>query len=119
LARPFSFKEEAMSQSTSVSRRKMLGVAAVGAATVGLAAVGVSPAQAGRGTEYGDALDLLVKARAELSEGGREPSRLQALRHVNQAIIETRQAMREDRRWDNDWRWRDPRYNRWDDNRFR
>ena len=52
-------------------------------------------------------------------EGGREPSRLQALRHVNLAIHETRQAMREDRRWDNDWRWRDPRYNRWDDSRFR
>ena len=108
-----------MSESNSLSRRKALGIAAVGAAAVGLAAVGVSPAQAARGTEYGDALDLLVRARAELSEGGREPSRLQALRYVNSAIYETRQAMREDRRYDNDWRWRDPRYNRWDDSRFR
>jgi len=108
-----------MSNSTVLSRRKMLGAAAVGAATVGLAAAGVSPAQAARGTEYGDALDLLVKARDELMEGGREPSRIQALRHVNIAINETLQAMREDRRWDNDWRWRDPRYRYWNESRFR
>lgn len=108
-----------MSNSTSLSRRKMLGVAAVGAASVGLAAAGVSPAQARPGTEYGQALDLLVRARDELMEGGHEPSRYQALRYVNMAIGETRQAMREDRRFDDDWRWRDPRYSRWDDSRFR
>jgi hypothetical protein len=114
-----SFKEEAMSEQSSLSRRKALGIAAVSATSVGLAAVGVSPAQAARGTEYGDALDLLVQARDELMEGGREPSRYQALRHVNMAIHETLQAMREDRRWDNDPRWRNPRYQRWDDSRFR
>jgi hypothetical protein len=108
-----------MSNSTSLSRRKALGIAAVGAASVGLAAVGIAPAQAARGTEYGDALDLLVRARDELMEGGREPSRYQALRHVNMAIHETLQAMREDRRWDGDRRFGDPRYQRWDDSRFR
>ena len=109
-----------MSESSNLSRRKMLGVAAVGAASVGLAAVGASPAFAQRrGTEYGDALDLLVRARDELMEGGREPSRYQALRHTNMAIHETLEAMREDRRWDNDPRWRDPRYQRWSDDRFR
>jgi hypothetical protein len=109
-----------MSDSSNLSRRKMLGVAAVGAASMGLAAVGASPALAQRrGTEYGDALDLLVRARDELMEGGREPSRYQALRHTNMAIHETLNAMREDRRWDNDPRWRDPRYQRWEDDRFR
>lgn len=108
-----------MSDSSTLSRRKMLGVAAVGAASVGLTAVGAAPAFARPGTEYGDALDLLVRARDELMEGGREPSRYQALRHTNMAIHETLNAMRQDRRWDNDPRWRDPRFQRWDDDRFR
>ena len=109
-----------MKASNTFSRRRMLGgVAAIGAAGAGMAVLGAAPAQAARGTDYGDALELLVRARRELSEGGREPSRLQALRHVNKAIVETRQAMREDNRYRNDRRWSDPRYDRWDDRRFR
>lgn len=109
-----------MKASNTFSRRRMLGgVAAIGAAGAGMAVLGATPAQARPGTEYGDALELLVRARQELSEGGREPSRLQALRHVNQAIVETRQAMREDNRYRNDRRWHDPRYDRWDDRRLR
>ena len=50
---------------------------------------------------------------AELTAAGSGES------HVNMAIHETLQAMREDRRWDNDPRWRDPRFQRWDDSRFR
>ena len=106
-----------MSNSTSLSRRKMLGVAAVGAAGIGLAAAGASPALAA--AEYGDALDLLVRARDELMEGGREPARYEALRHVNIAIHETLNAMRQDARWNGDPRFCNPRYQRWDDDRFR
>ena len=116
-----------MNAHSTFSRRRLLGgVAAIGAAGAGMAVLGAAPAQAapsriayGGNTNYGGALDLLVRARRELAEGGREPSRIQALRRVDQAIAETRQAMREDRRWDNDWRWKDRNYDRWDERRFR
>ncbi len=116
-----------MNANNNFSRRRLLGgVAAIGAAGAGMAVLGAAPAQAAPshaayrgGTNYGQALDLLVRARRELAEGGREPSRVQALRRVDQAIVETRQAMREDHRWDNDWRWKNRDYDRWDERRFR
>lgn len=92
-----------MTATSFLSRRKLLGAAAIGAAGAGMAAIGVQPAAAapwGRNDapRLNAALQSLANARSNLANtnAGRNDTRRRAMRAIDDAMQQVRLAQREE-----------------------